>query len=333
MKTSIIIRNINNSNNFRIIPQRRYKMIVQWSCLYLVAFFSLAFSDRCHSQIIQDIGGVAITGHSSFTFKNLPSESPLSGNKFQLNTYDVWLPVPPFKIGRTSITGNLNYRLMNFNNDDKMGSTPDLVKAINELKSVIIIRHPISRKWSILAIAMPTLAADARKSISFDDFILDGIVGVSKKFGTASNLEIGFGVHAMRSFGETLITPGISIDYQSRNHKWLAQFYWPRLNVLYNLSKNTQVGLAGSIDWTRFKLKNYREYNGNEVDYAQFSTIHAGLQLQQRLIGSIWLQIQGGMGLGNQYELFDNSQKTVNKFSCSNMAYGKVALTYRMGPR
>jgi len=301
-----------------------------WSCLCIIAL-TLIFSNKSHSQIIQDVGGIAATVHNKASFKDLPSESSLSGNRFQLKTYDAWLPVPLFKIGGTSIFSNLNYRLMDFNYDNESIGDPNRIEKIHEIKSVIIIRYPISSKWSILGIAMPTLATNSKKSVSFEDLILDGILGISKKFGTDSNLEIGFGIHALHSFGETLITPGISIDYRSTNNKWLAQFYWPRLNVLYNVSTNTQVGLAGSIDWTRFNLKNYRGYSGKEVDYAQFSTIHGGLQLHQRLIGGIWLQVQGGMGLLNRYELFDTNQKTVNDFSVSNMAYGKAALTYRIG--
>jgi hypothetical protein len=330
MKTLIVVKNSGNRSNLQITPHCKYKAGTKWSCLCLLAFFSLLFSNKSHGQIIQDIGGIAITAHSKAAFNDVPSGSSLSGNKFQLNTYEAWLPVPPFKIGRTSIFSNLNYRLMDFNYDNKTIDDPNQVEKIHEIKSLIIIRHPISSKWSILAIAMPTLAAESKKSISFDDLILDGILGVSKKFGTASNLEIGVGVHAMHSFGETLITPGISIDYRSTNNKWLAQFYWPRLNVLYSLSANTQVGLAGSIDWTRFKLKNYQGDNGKEVDYAQFSTIHGGLQVHQRLIGGMWLQVQGGVGLLNSYELFDTQQKSVSDFSVSNMAYGKAALTYRI---
>lgn len=329
MKTSIIVKNCSFNHKLPISPQCKFKVMTRWSHLCLVAFFLLFFSSKSHSQIIQDIGGIAITSHSKANFDDLPSEKSGLRSKFQLNTYDAWAPLPPIKIGKTSIFSNLNYRLMDFNYDDKNIADPNRIDKIQEIKSVIIIRHPISTKWSILAIAMPAISAE--KSVSFNDLILDGILGVSKKFGTESNFEIGFGVHALYSFGETLITPGISIDYRSNNHKWLAQFYWPRLNVLYKVSKNTQVGLAGSIDWTRFNLKNYLGYNGKEVDYAQFSTIHGGLQVQQRLLGGFWFQVQGGMGLLNRYELFDTKQKTVNDFSVSNMAYGKAGLTYRIG--
>lgn len=334
MKTLTTVINYSTKNKPQITSYCEHKAITTWIYLCLITL-TLLFSSKSYSQIIQDVGGVAATVHAKTTFKNkdLPSESSLSGNKFQLNTYDAWLPVPPFKMGRTSIFSNLNYRLMDFKYDNNSIDDPNRIERIHEIKSVIIIRHPITSRWSVLAIAMPTLAADFKKSVSVDDLILDGILGISKKFGSASNLEIGFGVHALHSFGETLITPGISIDYRSTNNKWLAQFYWPRLNVLYSVSANTQIGLAGSIDWTRFNLKNYQGYSGEEVDYAQFSTIHGGLQVHQRLIGGIWLQAQAGMGLLNRYELFNANQKTVNDFSISNMAYGKAALTYRMGRR
>ncbi|MCL1668090.1 DUF6268 family outer membrane beta-barrel protein [Elizabethkingia ursingii] len=302
---------------------------LSYSCLAVL--FTFFFAGIINAQIIQDIGGISVTSHSKATFKDLPPESPDPENKFRLNTYDAWIPIPQVKIGKTSIFGNLNYRLMDFNYDNNTIDDPNRLKRIQEIKPTIIIRHPISEKWSILAIAMPTLAGE--KSVSFDNLVLDGILGVSKKFGPESNFEIGVGVHALHSFGETLITPGISIDYRSTDNKWLAQFYWPRLNVLYNVGPNTQIGLAGSIDWTRFKLKSFRGYNGKEADYAQFSTIHGGLQLNQRIAGGIWLQLQGGAGLFNSYELFDINQKTVNNFSVSNMAYGKITLTYRIGKK
>lgn len=329
MKTLITVRNPIREK-VKIIFPFRHSAIVKRSCLCIIvsAFF---LSNKSQGQIIQDVAGIAVTAHSKADFKDVPQESSLSENKFQLNSYDAWVAIPPFKVGKTSVVGNLNYRMMDFNYDKNFIQDPGRIERIHEVKSVFIIRHPIFEKWSVLGIVMPTIASDFKKPLSSDDLILDGIIGVSKKFGRESNLEIGFGVHVLRSFGETLVTPGISVDYQSTDKKWLAQFYWPRLNVLYSVSPNTQIGLAGSIDWIRFNLKNYKNYDLKEVDYAQFSTIHGGLQVHQRLVGGIWLQAQAGMGLFNRYELFDINQKTVNDFSVSNMAYGKVAITYRIG--
>lgn len=110
--------------------------------------------------------------------KIYPSKARIRKNKFRLNTYDAWIPIPPVKIGKTSIFGNLNYRLMDFNYDNNSIEDPNRLKRIHEIKPTIIIRHPISEKWSVLAIAMPALAGE--KSVSIDDLVLDGILGVSK---------------------------------------------------------------------------------------------------------------------------------------------------------
>ncbi len=316
----------------RVFSHHENILITRWHYLGILALL-LFFTNPGHSQIIEDVGGIATTVHAKSTFKDMSSQSSSTGYQFQLNTYDAWLPLPPFKVGKTSILSNLNYRLMDFDYGGKAINDRSLPDKIHEIKSVIIIRHPISAKWSILGIVMPALASDLKKSVSFDDLILDGIVGVSKKFGAESNLEIGIGVHVLQSFGETLITPGISFEYQSSNKKWLAQFYWPRLNVLYHLTADTHLGVAGSIDWNRFNLKNHVGFTGKEIDYAQFSMIHAGLQVHQRLVGGIWLQVQVGGGFLNRYEVFDGDQNKISKFSISNMLYGKAAFTYRFGRR
>lgn len=329
MKALVIVQYDHVGDKPLIPPNDRLKVKSKWICYSLVAFFSTLLSSDTYGQIIQDVGGIAATVHAKTTFKDMPSNEEGTETKFQLNTYDAWLPLPPVTIGKTTVFSNFNYRLMDFNYENT-AEQPDQIHRIQELKSVIIVRHPITEKWSVLTIAMPTFATESRKNISMKDLTIDGILGVSKRFGRHSNLEVGFGVHLMYSFGEFLVTPGISVDYRSVNNKWLAQFYWPRLNVLYAVNPKTQVGLAGSIDWTRFNLKNYQSVNNKEVDYGQFSSIHIGLQVHQQLVKGIKLQVQGGVGLWNSYEQFDNNQKTVNKFSIPTMPYAKVTLSYRL---
>ncbi|WP_212005298.1 DUF6268 family outer membrane beta-barrel protein [Chitinophaga sp. HK235] len=288
------------------------------------------FSNHIFAQSIKDLAGVSFTTHTESQFNDLPEGSGLGGNKFKYNTYDAWLPLPPLHFGKTEIFSNVNYRLMDFSFDRSATQHLYQLDKIHEVKAVMIVRHPIARKWSVLGILIPTLASDFKSSLSSDDLIVDGIYGVSKKFGKHSNLEIGMGVHVMYSFREFLITPGISVDYRSNNGKWIGQFYWPRLNVVYNLSQNTQVGIAGSIDWTKYNLKNYTDFEGKEIDYAQFSTIHAGVQFNQRIYKNLWFQLQGGMGLFGSYKLFSPQHDTIRNFGVDNTVYGKAMITYRL---
>lgn len=331
MKTVLIANCYTLSIKRSPILHNKTKATPKWLSLSLIALAFILYTPDSYSQIIQDVGGVSFTVHAKATFKDMPSESDNSDTKFRLSTYDAWLPLPPVTLGKTTIFSNLNYRLMDFKYDDNKIDNPNHLQKIQEMKSVIIIRRPISTRWSILGILMPTLASDTKTKISFDALYMDGILGVSRRFGSHSNVEIGLGVHVMYSYGETIITPGISIDYRSTDDKWLAQFYWPRLNVLYRVTPITQLGFAGSIDWTRMNLTNYiHKQENKEVDYAQFSTVHFGLQVHQKITKGITLQLQGGMGLINSYELYDSNQKSIKKYAVSNLPYAKITLSYRI---
>lgn len=331
MKTTNSANSYKLSNKHCNTLHSKSKPNTKWLNLSMVTLATAFYTHDSYSQIIQDVGGVSFTAHAKATFKDMPSSGDNQDTKFQLNTYDAWLPLPPVTIGKTTIFSNLNYRLMDFNYDNNSTDDPNHIQKIQETKSVIIVRRPVTTRWSILGIIMPTLASDTKTKISFDDFYMDGILGVSRRFGPHSNLEIDLGVHVMYSYGETIVTPGISIDYRSTDDKWLAQFYWPRLNVLYSITPRTQVGFAGSIDWTRFNLKNYTHKQENkEVDYAQFSTVHFGLQAHQQVFKGLTLQVQAGMGLINSYELYDSNQKSINKYSVSSLPYTKISLSYRI---
>jgi hypothetical protein len=283
-----------------------------------------------NAQLIRDIAGVGVTVNATNKFKDVPTSSLLNGNNFDLTTYDVWVPLVPLKFGKTRVFSNVNYRYFDFNYENKTENDPYVIDNISEIRGQIIVVSPISKRLSIQAITIPTVASDFKGTFSSDDIILDGIYGISRKFGKNANLEIGFGVHLMYSFGELLVTPGITVDYRSTDKKWIAQFYWPRLNVLRNISKNTQIGLAASIDWTRYNVKNYTDLQGYQIDYAQYSTIRSGIQFNQKLFGSVWLQLQGGVGLGNSYKLYDSKNENVRDFGFDTKPYGRLSLSYRI---
>ncbi len=283
------------------------------------------------AQLIKDGAGVAVTMHSKSNFKDSFSDKQYLDNQFRYNTYDYWLPIPPFRMGRTSVLGTINYRLMDFKFDKEITINPNYLTKIHEFKTVIVLRRPVGGRLGVFGIMIPTVASDFKNKISSEDLILDGVFGISRKFGKRSNLEIGIGPHIMYAFGKFLITPGVAVDYRSSNGKWVGQLYWPRVSVLRKIGNNSQFGLAGSVNWTLHNLKNFKNYEGKEVDYAQFSSIHGGLQINQRLFDNFWLQLQGGVGLLNKYTLMNSSHDTISNYSADKTFYAKMMITYRFG--
>lgn len=299
---------------------------------YLVVLIVLICAhNRVSAQLITDAMGVSVTKHFNSNFKSQSPDNQYSENDFSYTTYDAWLPIPVFRIGKASIMGTVNYRLMDFDFDKDMSINPNYLDKINEIRPTIVIKYPVSNRWTAFGVLIPIVASDFKGAFTSDDVVLDGILGISRKFGSKSNLEIGIGPHVMYYFGKFMVTPAVSIDYKSNNGKWVAQAYWPRVNILRNIGTSTQIGLAGSIDWTIHNLKNYKNSEGKEIDYAQYSAIHGGLQINQRLFDSFWLQLQGGLSFANKYELFDSNNKTISNYKADEALYGKLMLTYRFG--
>jgi hypothetical protein len=298
--------------------------------LVLLTLF-ICLPNKFYAQLITDGAGIGVTVNGKNSFENLSALDPYYGNKFKYNTYDFWLPIPPFKIRKTRILGIINYRILDFTFDRDIEVSPNYIAKIQEIKPTIVVRHPFGKRWAAFGVFIPTVASDFKNSFSMNDMVFDGIFGVSKKFGEKLNLEIGIGPHIMYAFGKFLITPAISVDYKSNDGKWFAQLYWPRVNAFRNLGNSTQVGVAGSIDWTLHNLQNYKNNEGVEIDYAQFSAIHGGLQISQRLFDGFWLQLQGGVGFANKYTLFNSKNDTISNYNAKEMPYVKMMLTYRFG--
>lgn len=293
----------------------------------------VACSIYTQAQFIQDAAGVSFTTFGGNHFTDAPAGHALGDNDFTLNTLDVWAPLPLIKGKKTIVFSTINYRQMQFDfeQDDALQSYDP--QKIHEAKAMIVLKSSLSQRWSIIGIALPTVASDFEGSLEGDDFIADGVLTAARKFGRNQNFELGFGVYAMYSFNEVMVTPAISLDYLSNNKKWVAQFYWPRLNVFYNLSQGSQIGVAGSIHFNRYNLVNYNDSQNREVDYAEYTSIQNGLQFNQRLFSNVWLQLQGGMSVANGYKRFDVNNNEVLSLSADNSFYGKAMLTNRFqGP-
>lgn len=295
-----------------------------------IILFSIC-CDRSQAQLYQDAGGIAITMHSKSEIEKLSNGNPLKGRKFSFTTYDVWVPVPNFKVGKAEVFSTLSYQLVDINYDQNNSIDESRPNKIHEIKSAVFIKYPISNSWSVSSLAMPSLASDFKGTISNEDFILQGALVATKKLKVASHLEIGLGVFATYVFGEQQFIPAFSIDYESDNGKWIGQAYWPKFSMFYNINSNSQVGFAASIDGTEYNLKNFVNQYNETIDNADFSVIHIGPQYNRRVYKDFWLQLQAGLAMGNQYKLFNSQNKLVTEgdYSLKDMTYGKFMLTYR----
>jgi hypothetical protein len=305
------------------------RCILKKLTLVFVCAFMLSTSTESLAQLIKDAAGAAISMHYKSTFKDLPLGDIYNDNQFGYQTNEYWLPIPLLKIGKFKVLGTVNYKKLNFEFDKGFDPTQNHLSQIEEFKSVVVVRRAFGQRWGGFGVLIPTIASDFKAPLNHDDFIMDAIFGVSRKFGERSNLEISIGPHVLYYFGKFLITPGVAVDYKTK--QWTAQFFWPRLNVLRNFGNNRQLGIAGSIDWTLHNVKDYTNHQGQKIAFAQFSAMHGGVQFNQRLFDNFWIQLQGGVSFLNKYTLLNAQHDTINHHLGPETLYAKAMLTYRFG--
>jgi hypothetical protein len=299
--------------------------------MLMVLLMVMFNTDTLLAQLYQDAAGISTTIRSSSELRKNTHADSLQNRSFRFRSVDIWAPLPITKIGRNDFFATVNFHQSEITYANQQAIDATRPERIYDIKTFMMMRVPLNKSLGLLLIAMPTLSSDFRERFSTDDFIMQGAVVLNKKIKSASDLELGVGIFTTYIFGEAILLPAITFDYKSANGKWLAQGYWPRFTFLRNINQNNQLGLAISIDGSRYNIQNFISDDNEQVEMAEFSIIHTGLQYNRKIFKNIWSQLQTGIAFNNQYNLVDRDLNTIKNgdYSLENMAYSKLMITYR----
>lgn len=305
--------------------------------LYLL-ILTISVFNAVEAQTIRDLMGVSYTHFNSTKFSQTPINSEYNDNSFTIGAYDIWFSGKPLKIKKSTIYSNFLFRNIHFNYNNEINDEYKL-DDIYELKATFVYNQPLSTRLFLVGIVIPNLASDFKNSLSANDIIVDGIINVGRKFGNNKNFQFALGPHFFYGYGELLITPAITLDYKSNNGKWLANIYWPRINITREINKNIQLGVVGTIDYIPFKLKQGVIQAGTSIDHAQFNNYRAGVQYNHRLFSKIWLGVQAGYSFGSDYSMYTSNpnfsivvpkNEAVSTTKIENTTYAKCMITYKL---
>lgn len=192
----------------------------------------------------------------------------------------------------------------------------------------LVHMRPISRTWSIMAMASVGVYTDMEK-ITRDDILLQGGVLFIKNFNP--RLALGFGPVVSNTFGVPMILPGIYFN-------WLTAGRY-RLHV--NFPEGVEFGAQLSPS---FELKTVVELSGmtaevNRDDKSMllgYLQVVAGLRPEFKLGKSVTLQLTAGSTLTRAFST--NSRKLKDFFKTkeqadprfSTTAYGAVAIKWNL---
>ncbi|MGY0035534.1 DUF6268 family outer membrane beta-barrel protein [Pedobacter sp. NJ-S-72] len=192
----------------------------------------------------------------------------------------------------------------------------------------LVHMRPISRTWSIMAMASVGVYTDLEE-ITYDDVLLQGGVLFIKNFNP--RMALGFGPVVSNTFGVPMILPGIYFN-------WITNGRY-RLHV--NFPENIEFGAQMS---PAFELKAVVELGGMTAEVKRddksmllgYMQIIAGLRPEFKLGKSVTLQLTGGTTLTRTFSTTSRKLKDFFKEkeqadpSFSTTAYGAVAIKWNL---
>jgi len=282
--------------------------------LSFIVFIATSFLHQ--GMVAQDVVGL------SFGYEYLPSAelvTPLvdaPGLEIETRSWSLTGAFPlSFQEGKIMVHNRINYKKTSFSYKNFPVDGTEIEHAQYIEYSFFMI-DSLSPKWKLAAMLMPILASDFESSLSKDDLIIGGILGLIRTI--KPNLDLGFGLAYMSDFGNPIPLPFIYIDWQPAP-KWIVNGIIPsNLIIGRQMTDWLDLGLELSVDGNRFH-GNPAKF-GTPKPYMRYS--EGTLSSLARFHFSEWLHlnVQGGWGFYRNFEFYENRDK-LNSFDMKKVGY------------
>lgn len=195
----------------------------------------------------------------------------------------------------------------------------------------LVHMRPISKTWSILAMASAGVFTDMEK-ISKDDILLQGGVLFIKNFNPRT--AFGFGPVVSNAFGVPMVLPGIYFNWVT-NGRYKLRVNFPE-GIEFGVQLNPAIQLKTVVELSGMTAETNRDNKSLLLGYQQ---IVAGLRPEFKLGKSVSLQLTGGTTLVRSFSA--SSRKLKDFFKVKDVAdprftttfYGAVGLKFDLSKK
>lgn len=192
----------------------------------------------------------------------------------------------------------------------------------------LVHMRPISRTWSIMAMASVGVYTDLEK-VNYDDVLVQGGVLFIKNFNP--RMALGFGPVVTNTFGVPMILPGVYFNWVT-NGRYRLHVNFPE-NIEFGAQMSPAFELKAVVELSGMTAEVKRDDKSMLLGYMQ---IIAGLRPEFKLGKSVTLQLTGGTTLTRTFttssrklkDFFKPKEKADPGFSTT--AYGAVAIKWNL---
>ncbi len=195
----------------------------------------------------------------------------------------------------------------------------------------LVHMRPISRTWSIMAMASVGVFTDMEK-INSDDILVQGGVLFIKHFNP--RLAFGFGPVVSNTFGVPMVLPGIYFNWVTQG-RYQLHINFPE-GIEFGVQINKALQLKAVVELSGMTAERNRDNKSVLLGYQQ---IIAGLRPEIKLGKAVTLQLTAGTTLTRSF--ITTSRKLKDFFKTKELAdprfvttaYGAVALKWNLSKK
>lgn len=284
-------------------------------CLILMTFG--------YSASAQEVVGISV-GYEYFPSAELVTPLPdAPGLEIETSSKYISAAFPlSFQEGKIVVYNNLNYKKVSFSYENHPVNSPVIDQAQYVDYSFFMI-DSLNAKWKLAAMINPIIASDFESSLSKDDFIIGGILGLIRTVSV--KLDWGFGLAYMSDFGAPIPLPFIYLDWKP-NPKVIVKGIIPA-NLLVGRKMNSwfDLGVELAVDGNRFHGSPTKF--GNAKPFMRYS--EGTLSTLSRFHFKEWLHLNvyAGWGFFRNFEFYEGNNKE-QSFDLKKVGYFSTQIVF-----
>ncbi|MEP1095453.1 MAG: DUF6268 family outer membrane beta-barrel protein [Cyclobacteriaceae bacterium] len=285
--------------------------------------FGLLLMTFGYTALTQDVVGIAV-GYEYFPSAELVTPLPdAPGLEIETSSKYISAAFPlSFQEGKITILNSLNYKKVSFSYENHPINSPVIDQAQYVDYSFFMI-DSLNARWKLAAMINPIIASDFESSLSKDDFIVGGILGLIRTVNV--KLDWGFGLAYMSDFGTPIPLPFIYLDWRPTPKVIVKGIIPSNLLVGRKMTNWFDLGMELAVDGNRFHGSPTKF--GNARPFMRYS--EGTLSALSRFHFAEWLHlnIYTGWGFFRNFEFYEGNDQ-VRSFDLKKVSYFSTQVVF-----
>lgn len=226
-----------------------------------------------------------------------------------------------FGQGKTVLVNIVSYQLIDFNYHV---INPE-VKRLQSVAYTLMLQQKLNEKWSMWALATPTLASDLRAEISEKDFNFQAAAIFIRQF--SPKFSLGLGGAFTNQFGKGTVVPIVALDWNNGKNLSAKAILPASLEFWYRTGPKLDLGLLVSGDGNNFR-GDTRIYQVPDPQL-RYTMLTVGPAARLKIQKYVTLNAEAGIIGLHRIEFYDDNTKK-ESYDLKPKQYARVGLTLGM---